>query len=82
MLAASATCLPHCERTDPQAVRLLQLETEGGASAVLGPAGLDAGVEAAEAAEEALVARYGRVSETLMQRLARATMRIADDYLV
>lgn len=61
------------------AVRLLEQALESEAAAMVGS---EAAVEAAHAAEEALVCRYGRVSEELMQELARANLRLSHEYVV
>jgi hypothetical protein len=62
------------------AVRLLELALQAEASAVLGSD--IAAVEEAQAVEEALVARYGRVSEDVLSTLARLNMWLSRQYVV
>lgn len=62
------------------AVRLLEISLQAEASAVLGSD--VAAVEAAQAAEEALVARYGMVREDVMSKLAHLNLSISRQYIV
>jgi hypothetical protein len=62
------------------AVRLLELALQAEVTDVLGSD--VAAVEEAQAAEEALVARYGRVSEDIMSSLAHLNLDLSRHYVV